>query len=127
MGKTQSHASSTVQSPGRIVERNPDKSLKSFPPCSSQSPLQLCLEIYISSNSRNLLQFLEFSYCTLQKIKEESLIENHAPLHYGLRNPNRNLKSENSQDYAQKPQQNCTFMNSASVKGTKSKRIATLW
>ncbi len=26
-----------------------------------------------------------------------------------------NLKSENSQDYAQKPQQNCTFMNSASV------------
>jgi hypothetical protein len=26
---------------------------------------------------------------------------------------NGNLKSENSQDYAQKPQQNCTFMNSA--------------
>ncbi len=26
-----------------------------------------------------------------------------------------NLKSENSQDYAQKPQRNCTFMNSASV------------
>jgi hypothetical protein len=26
-----------------------------------------------------------------------------------------NLKTENSQDYAQKPQQNCTFMNSASV------------
>ncbi len=26
-----------------------------------------------------------------------------------------NLKSENSQDYAQKPQQNCTFMNLASV------------
>jgi hypothetical protein len=25
-----------------------------------------------------------------------------------------NLKSENSQDYAQKPQRNCTFMNSAS-------------
>ena len=32
----------------------------------------------------------------------------------GLRNPYRNLKSENSQDYAQKPQRNCTFMNSAS-------------
>ncbi len=28
----------------------------------------------------------------------------------------RNLKSEKSQDYAQKPQQNCTFMNSASRK-----------
>ncbi len=26
-----------------------------------------------------------------------------------------NLKSENSQDYAQKPQRNCTFTNSASV------------
>jgi hypothetical protein len=26
-----------------------------------------------------------------------------------------NLKSENSQDYALKPQRNCTFMNSASV------------
>jgi hypothetical protein len=30
----------------------------------------------------------------------------------GLRNPYRNLKSKNSQDYAQKPQRNCTFMNS---------------
>ncbi len=28
---------------------------------------------------------------------------------------NGNLKSENSQDYAQKPQRNCKFMNSASV------------
>jgi hypothetical protein len=40
---------------------NPDKSLKSFPPCYSQSPLQLCLEIFISSNSRNL-----FSISTVQ-------------------------------------------------------------
>jgi hypothetical protein len=37
------------------------------------------------------------------------------PLPYGLRNPYRNLMSENFQDYAQKPQRNCTFMNSASV------------
>ncbi len=44
---------------GRILGRNPDKSLKSFPPCYSQSSLQLCLEIYISSNSRNLLKFLQ--------------------------------------------------------------------
>jgi hypothetical protein len=35
------------------------------------------------------------------------------PLPYGLRNPYRNLKYENSQDYAQKPQRNCMFMNSA--------------
>jgi hypothetical protein len=40
---------------GRIHGRNPDKSLKSFPPFFSQSLLQLCLEISISSNSRNLL------------------------------------------------------------------------
>jgi hypothetical protein len=37
------------------------------------------------------------------------------PLPYGLRNPYRNLKSENSQDYAQIPQENFTFMNSFSV------------
>jgi hypothetical protein len=41
-------------------------------------------------------------------------MESHIPS-YGLRNPYRNLKSENSQDYAQKPQQNCTYMNFASV------------
>jgi hypothetical protein len=35
--------------------RNTDKILKSFPPCYSQSPLQLCLDISISSNSHNLL------------------------------------------------------------------------
>jgi hypothetical protein len=29
-----------------------------FSPCYSESPLQLCVEISISSNSRNLLQFL---------------------------------------------------------------------
>jgi hypothetical protein len=37
------------------------------------------------------------------------------PLPYDLRNPYRNLKSENSQEYAQKPQQDCIFMNSASA------------
>jgi hypothetical protein len=36
------------------------------------------------------------------------------PLPYGLINPYRKLKSENSQDYAQKPQRNCTLMNSDS-------------
>jgi hypothetical protein len=34
------------------------------------------------------------------------------PYPYGLRNPSRNLKSENSQNYAQKPQRKCTFMGS---------------
>jgi|688.fasta_scaffold142034_1 hypothetical protein len=36
-------------------------------------------------------------------------------LPFVFRNPYRNLKSKNSQDYAQKPQQNCTFMNSVSA------------
>jgi hypothetical protein len=35
------------------------------------------------------------------------------PLAYGSRNPYRNLKSENSQDYAQNHQRNCAFMNLA--------------
>ncbi len=43
---------------GPILGRNPGKNLKSFPSCYSKSSLQLCLESYISSNSRNLLQFL---------------------------------------------------------------------
>jgi hypothetical protein len=34
-------------------------------------------------------------------------------------NVHRNLKSENSQDYVQKPQRNCTFKNSASRLSTK--------
>ncbi len=54
---------------GRILGQNPDKSLKSFPPCYWQSPLlySFAFEISFSSNSRNLLRFLEFSYwyCTL--------------------------------------------------------------
>ncbi len=56
----------------RSLRGNPDKSLQIFPPCYSKSPLQLCLEISISSNSRNLLQFL-------YRRTEESLIENHTP------------------------------------------------
>ncbi len=54
-----------------ILGRNPDKCLKGFPPCYSITPTA-CLEICISSNSRNLLQFLE-------RRKEENLIENHTP------------------------------------------------
>ncbi len=71
----------TEESWGRILGRNTDKCLKSFPPCYSQSPLQLWLKISISSNSRNLLQFLVFSYCycTLYRRKRENLIGNHTP------------------------------------------------
>jgi hypothetical protein len=75
-----------------------------------QSPLQFCLKIYISSNSRNLLQFLEYTV----KEKGGKPDRKSCPLPYGLRNPYRSLKSENSQDYAQKPQRNCMFTNSSS-------------
>ncbi len=94
---------------GGILGKNPDKG---FPPCYSQSPLQLCIEIFISSNSRNLLLFL-----LLYTVKEKGGKPDRRPypLTFGLRNPYRNLKSENSQDYAKKPQQNCTFMNLASA------------
>jgi hypothetical protein len=57
----------------QILGRNWDNSLKSFAPCYSQSPILLCLEISFSLNSRNLLQFLQFSYCTLSRRKEENL------------------------------------------------------
>ncbi len=42
----------------------------------------------------------------------DSVIE---PFPYGLRNPYRNVKSENSQEYAQKPERNCMFMKLVSV------------
>ncbi len=95
---------------GRILGRNPEKSVKSLPPCSSQSALQLCPENSISSDSHNLLQFI------LYTVKEKGGKPDRKPypLFYGLRNPYRKLKSENSQDYDQKSQRNCTFMNSAS-------------
>ncbi len=70
------------------MEQN--KSLGSFPPCFSQSPL--------------LTDF------TPPPLSISSL-----KLVYNVNIVYRNLKSENSQDYAQKPQRNYKFMNSASV------------
>jgi hypothetical protein len=49
-------------------------------------------------------------HCEGQKRKPDRKTY-HLP--YGLRNPYSSLKSEFSQDYAQKPQGNCQFMNSA--------------
>ncbi len=99
---------------GQILGRNPDKSPKSYPLCYSQSPLQLCLEISNSSNSRNLLPVSTVGYCSLQRRKEEI---------YKTTPPSLWFKK-----YIQKPQVwevsrlcpatcgklNCTFMNSAS-------------
>jgi len=47
---------------GRILGRNQDKSLNSFPPCYLQSHLQLCLDISFSSNSHNLLNISSNSH-----------------------------------------------------------------
>jgi hypothetical protein len=62
----------------------------------------------ISRNSHNLLRIVKLLYIVKEKGGKPY------PLPYGLRSPYRNLKSENSQDYAQKPQGNCTLMNSSS-------------
>ncbi len=61
------------------------------------------------SKKGNILPFLD-------EIKSKMSDGKPYPLTFGLRNPYRNLKSENSQDHAWKSQQNCTSMNSASVK-----------
>ncbi len=78
--------------------------------------LQICIEIYISSNSRNLLQFVLFTVKFLYTVKEKGGKPVKKPHHlpHSLRNPYRNLKADKSQDYAKQPQLNCTFMNSAS-------------
>ncbi len=64
-----------------------------------------------------LLQPLTYFYSLLQytaKEKEGKTDRKTYPLSYDLRNPDWNLKSENSQDYAQKPEHSSMFMNSAS-------------
>jgi hypothetical protein len=54
---------------GRILRWNPDKSLKSFPPCYSQSPLKVCLEISISFKLTQPLCAADFSLLNLPKGK----------------------------------------------------------
>ncbi len=46
------------------------------------------------------------SFCSVYTVKEKggNLTGNHTPIPYDLRNPYRNLKSENSHDYTQKSQ-----------------------
>jgi hypothetical protein len=108
----------------RIVGQNPDRSLKSFPPCYSQSPLQHCLVIsissypcnllHISSNSRNLLRISTVKLHKNVKGKVWKPDRKSYPLPYVLRNPYRNLKSENSR-LCIEASRNCKFMNSVSV------------
>jgi hypothetical protein len=77
---------------GRILRQNPDKNLKNFPTCYSQSPLLRILPPSpLAHFRRNGLKVVCHVYIVYESIK-----------------------SKNSQDYGQKPQRNCTFMNSAS-------------
>ncbi len=82
----------SCQSWGRILGRNWYENLKSFPPCYSQSPL---LTDFTPPPPKNGLKLV----CNVNIV-------------YG------NLKSENSEDYAQKPQRNCVFTNSATGDGS---------
>ncbi len=96
---------------GRILGGNADKSLKSFPPCYSQSPLQLCLgDFYFFKLEKPLkIATVQLLY-TVECRKEENLIENRTPL------PMFKKSIQRPQNFAQKNQRNCTFMNSASVR-----------
>jgi hypothetical protein len=71
--KVKYHAKESTPPEAKFLDENPDKSLKSFPPYYSQSPLQLCLEISVSSNScmQSLTVFV--------KSKKENLTGNHIP------------------------------------------------
>ncbi len=89
------------QTEAEFLDEIETKSLESFSPCYSQSP-QLCLEIiflqtHATSDSFSTVQLL-------YTIKEKGGKPDRKPypLPYGLRNPFRNLTSENSQHYAQK-------------------------
>ncbi len=81
----------TFCSRGQILGRNLDKFLRVFPPCYSQSPLLTDFNLSPSPLSK----------CRWKLVCNANIVH-------------RNYKSENSQDYAQRPQRNCTFMNSAS-------------
>ncbi len=87
---------------GLILWRNPDRSY-----CYSVSSTALPWDSY----------FFKLTQPLIVSVREKGGKPDRKPysLLYGLRNPYRNLKSKNSQDYAQKPQWNWTVMNSASL------------
>ncbi len=84
---------------GQILGRNPDKSLKSF-------LLGIHSHLYWFAVRFLFLQShaSSYSFCKGERRKTAGKPYFHP---YGLRNQYGNLKSENSQDYAQKPPWNC--------------------
>jgi hypothetical protein len=83
--------------------------------CYSQSPLQLCLDIstsYIFLQTHGTSYYFYIKLLYTVKEKGGKPVRKPYPLLYVFRNPYRNLKPENSQDYGhgQKPQRNCMFI-----------------
>jgi hypothetical protein len=79
----------------------------------------VCRKIRILETERPVAEFLDVIGT---KVLKAFLLDVHSQSGLKLLDYNRNivfgnLKSENSQDYAQKPQRNFTFMNSDSASG----------
>ncbi len=91
---------------GRILGRNPDKRKFS----------SLLFTITSTALPWDFYFFKPTQPLTVS-VKEKGVKSDRKPypLPYGLRNPYRNIKPGNSKHNAQKPQWNCTFMNSAQV------------
>ncbi len=87
------------------------QSFKRFPPCYSCSLYSFALRFLSLQTHATSYSFrCALLYSVKKKVEEPDRKPHPLP-----RNPYRNLKCENSQNYAQKPQRNCTFMNSASA------------
>jgi hypothetical protein len=98
---------------GRILRRNPDKSLTALP-----------WDLYFLKLTQPLIiSTVKLPYTVKEKGLKPAR-KYHLP--YVLRNLYRNLKSENSQDYAQEPQWNCTFMNTASGRNVRLRILVIL-
>jgi hypothetical protein len=101
------HLQRRADTEAELLDEIQPKVVKSFPPCYSQSPLQLCLRFL----------FLQITQPLTVSVKEKGGIPDRKPfppfLWFKKSIQIRYLMSENSQDYAQKPQHDCAFMNSA--------------
>ena len=84
---------------GRILGRNPDKSIKSFTPCYSESHLGFALRFLFLQTRATSYSFCR-AFLYIVKEKGGKPDRKPYPFLYGLKNPYRNLKSENSLDYA---------------------------
>jgi hypothetical protein len=85
----------------------------SFPPCYSQYLYNFAFRfIFLQPYPLTVFESTVTVHCKGEKGGE--LDRKPYPLPYGLRYLYRNMKSDNSLDFARKPHQNCAFMNLAS-------------